>query len=32
LKRFPEDMVAEMVAEIEANKGTTDTVSILVSE
>ena len=32
LKRFPEDMVAEMVAEIEANKGTTDTVSLLVSE
>ena len=32
LKRFPEDMVAEMVAEIEASKGTTDTVSILVSE
>ena len=28
LKRFPEDMVAE----IEASKGTTDTVSILVSE
>ena len=32
LKRFPEDMVNEMVADIEANKGTTDTVSILVSE
>jgi hypothetical protein len=32
LKRFPDEMVAEMVAEIEASKGTTDTVSILVSE